>query len=191
MVIWEHMTNVRTPLLELQNATTYITKDGSNNLSFTDAVTGTKTLAQLSASGGGPPTGTVLLFGGSNANVPSGYLLCDGSVVSQSTYAALYAVIGHNFAADPGGGNFTLPSMDGQFAKGISTGPAGCTGGAMSHVHSVNGSTGYPTSYCVGYCGSGASMNWTDKYHCHQLCIDVDCCEHLPPYVNFVFIIKT
>jgi len=40
--------------LGLLDATTYITRDGSNNLSFTDAVTGTKTLAQLAASGGSP-----------------------------------------------------------------------------------------------------------------------------------------
>ena len=43
--------------LGLLDANTYITRDGSNNLSFTDAVTGTKTLAELSA-GGASPAGT-------------------------------------------------------------------------------------------------------------------------------------
>ena len=43
--------NIRVPRLEVDDATTYIDKDGSNNMTFTDAVTGTKTLAQLGAGG--------------------------------------------------------------------------------------------------------------------------------------------
>lgn len=39
--------------LEVDNTSTYIDKDGSGNMAFTDAVTGTKTLAQLSAGGSG------------------------------------------------------------------------------------------------------------------------------------------
>lgn len=45
--------DVRVPQLQLDNATTYIDKDESNNITFTDAVTGTKTLAQLAAVSGG------------------------------------------------------------------------------------------------------------------------------------------
>ena len=44
--------------LGLVDANTYITRDGSNNLSFTDAVTGTKTLAQLAADTGANPAGS-------------------------------------------------------------------------------------------------------------------------------------
>jgi len=43
--------NIRVPRLEIDDATTYIDKDGSDNLTVTDAVTGTKTLAELSAGG--------------------------------------------------------------------------------------------------------------------------------------------
>lgn len=39
--------NIRVPRLEVDDATTYVDKDGSDNLTLTDAVTGTKTLAQL------------------------------------------------------------------------------------------------------------------------------------------------
>jgi len=49
--------NVRVPRLEVDDATTYVDKDGSNNMTLTDAVTGTKTLAQLSAAGTGDVTG--------------------------------------------------------------------------------------------------------------------------------------
>jgi len=65
-----------------------------------------------------PPTGLVLAYGGSSA--PSGWLMCDGSAVSQSTYAALYAVIGVTYG-DPGGGNFNLPDLKGRFAVGKGT----------------------------------------------------------------------
>ena len=51
--------NVRVPRLEVDDATTYIDKDGSNNMTLTDAVTGTKTLAELAAGGAGTPATTV------------------------------------------------------------------------------------------------------------------------------------
>jgi len=38
--------------IKLVDTTTAVTRDGSNNLEFTDAVTGTKTLAELAAPGG-------------------------------------------------------------------------------------------------------------------------------------------
>lgn len=43
----------RAPRLELDDAGTYLDKDGADNLTLTDAVTGTKTLAELAAGGGG------------------------------------------------------------------------------------------------------------------------------------------
>ena len=51
---------------------------------------------------------------------PVGWLACDGSSVSQTTYAALYAVIGTTFG-NPGGGNFNLPDFRGIFPKGAGT----------------------------------------------------------------------
>jgi len=39
--------------LNIVDSSTYLDKDGSNNMTFTDAVTGTKTLAELAAGGGG------------------------------------------------------------------------------------------------------------------------------------------
>lgn len=39
--------NIRVPRLEVDDATTFLDKDVSNNMTFTDAVTGTKKLAEL------------------------------------------------------------------------------------------------------------------------------------------------
>jgi microcystin-dependent protein len=66
------------------------------------------------------PVSTMLAYGGASA--PSGYLLCDGSPVSQTTYAALYAIVGHQYGTDPGGGNFLLPDMRDKVAGGAGTG---------------------------------------------------------------------
>lgn len=62
------------------------------------------------------PPGTILPYAGASA--PAGYLLCYGQAVSQTTYAALYAIIGHTYGADPGGGNFILPDMRGNIPLG-------------------------------------------------------------------------
>jgi len=45
----------------------------------------------------GEVAGVIKMYGGSTA--PAGYLLCDGSAVSRTTYAALFAVIGETYGA--------------------------------------------------------------------------------------------
>jgi microcystin-dependent protein len=53
------------------------------------------------------PPGTILEFGGTT--VPDGYLLCDGSAVSRTTYSALFAAIGTTWGNGDGFTTFTLP----------------------------------------------------------------------------------
>jgi len=78
------------------------------------------------------PVGVIVPFGGTVASVPSGYLPCDGSTVSQSTYAALYTAIGTtwNTGGEPGG-SFRLPDLRARTVAGINDGtlPAGVDGG--------------------------------------------------------------
>lgn len=54
-------------------------------------------------------SGMVTSWAGSHTNVPSGWLLCDGSAISRTTYADLFAVIGTNFGAGNGSTTFNLP----------------------------------------------------------------------------------
>ena len=72
----------------------------------------------------GVPTGSLFPFAGSSA--PSGYLLCDGSSVSSSTYLALHAVISNTYggSAYTGGSglSFNLPDLRGRFPMGAGTG---------------------------------------------------------------------
>jgi len=55
----------------------------------------------------------------SKASVPSGFLYCDGSAVSRTTYADLFAVIGTTFG-NPDASNFNLPDFTDRAAIGAS-----------------------------------------------------------------------
>ena len=61
------------------------------------------------------PTGMILPFLGTS--VPEGYLLCNGSNVSRTTYANLFSVIGTRCGAGDGSTTFTLPNLHRRFAE--------------------------------------------------------------------------
>ena len=65
------------------------------------------------------PTGVVQAFAGSTT--PQGWLLCDGSAVNRTDYAALYAVIGTTYGAGNGSTTFNLPNLVDKFVEGSST----------------------------------------------------------------------
>ena len=65
------------------------------------------------------PTGCVQAFAG--ATTPQGWLLCDGSAVSRTDYADLYAVIGDTYGAGDGSTTFNLPNLTDKFIQGNST----------------------------------------------------------------------
>ena len=64
-------------------------------------------------------TGEIKWFAGSA--VPEGYLLCDGSKVSRTTYAKLFAAIGTTWGTGDGSTTFTLPNLINRVAWGGST----------------------------------------------------------------------
>ena len=66
------------------------------------------------------PTGTLHAFAGSTA--PAGYLLCDGSAVSRTTYASLFAVLSTTYGAGNGSTTFNVPDMRGRAPIGAGTG---------------------------------------------------------------------
>ena len=89
------------------NANDVLQSDGSGNLSFT-------ALPQA------VPSGTVHLFATTTA--PTGYLECDGSAVSRTTYADLFAIIGTTWGAGDGSSTFNLPDLRGEFVRGWDNG---------------------------------------------------------------------
>lgn len=66
------------------------------------------------------PAGAVIEF--ATPNVPAGYLLCDGSVVSRTAYADLFAVIGTVWGVGNGTTTFQLPDYRGLFRRGFDAG---------------------------------------------------------------------
>lgn len=83
------------------------------------------------------PVGGLLMFGGSSA--PAGYLLCDGTAVSRSTYAALFAAISTQYGNGNGSTTFNLPDLRQKFPMGVAASGTGSvlggSGGAIDHVH--------------------------------------------------------
>mgnify|MGYP001614796295 FL=1 len=62
------------------------------------------------------PVGVIWPYGGAAA--PSGYLLCDGSAVSRTIYAALFTAIGTAFGVGDGSTTFNVPDMKGRVPAG-------------------------------------------------------------------------
>jgi len=62
------------------------------------------------------PSGMVTPFAGSSA--PSGWLLCDGSAVSRTTYATLFGVVSTTYGVGDGSTTFNLPNLQGEVPAG-------------------------------------------------------------------------
>lgn len=77
--------------------------------------------------------GIVMSFAGATA--PEGWLLCDGSAVSRSTYSALFDVIGTTYGAGDGSTTFNVPDLSGKVIIGVSgTHALGTSGGEETHT---------------------------------------------------------
>lgn len=114
---------------------------------------------------GGPcPVGSILPYGGSSA--PTGWMLCDGSAISRSTYADLFAVLSTTYGVGNGTTTFNIPDTRQRFLLGKAasgTGSTlGSTGGSIDHTHTV------PAHYHG--MGTGADLNITSGgAHTHSI----------------------
>ena len=97
------------------------------------------------------PTGSVFCM--ATTSVPSGYLECDGSAVSRTTYSDLFTAISTTFGTGDGSTTFNLPDLRGEFVRGWASDrrgdgadPSSDTGrsfgssqtdGIKQHTHSV------------------------------------------------------
>lgn len=99
-------------------------------------------------------------------SIPSGWLVCDGSEVSRTTYAALFGIIGTVWGAGDGSTTFNLPDLRGRTPIGAGTG-AGLTartlgqslgaethqlttGEIPAHVHTYGPNSGGGTTGSAG-----------------------------------------
>lgn len=66
------------------------------------------------------PAGVIEAWAGTSS-APNGYLLCDGSAVSRTTYAALFAAIGVTYGSGDGSTTFNVPDFRGRSPVGVGT----------------------------------------------------------------------
>jgi microcystin-dependent protein len=141
----------------------FVTMDSSGNIGY------------IPSSGNIAPSGSITMFGGTAA--PMGYLLCDGTAYSRTTYAALFTAIGTAYGVGDGSTTFNVPDFRGIFPRGVDNG-AGNDPDTLSRTAVNGGNSGdnvgslqqnaYPvhshsTSLYADFTtpnGSGGSINW-------------------------------
>jgi len=123
------------------------------------------------------PAGVVNMWVGAAA--PTGWLLCDGSAVSRTTYSALFAVISTTYGVGNGSTTFNLPDLLGRvpMGAGAGTGLTSRTLGAEvggesttltsahipEHAHTIN----------HGHTASGSTSIDTQGNHTHASNIEI------------------
>jgi len=83
------------------------------------------------------PIGTMTMFAGSTP--PEGWLICDGSAISRTTYASLFNKIGTTYGAGDGSTTFNIPNFKGRVPVGLDSSQGefdtlGETGGEKYHT---------------------------------------------------------
>ena len=88
------------------------------------------------------PLGTIIPYGGTTA--PTGFLVCDGSAVSRTTYAALFAVIGTKYGEGDGSTTFNLPDAE----AGTIVYPSNEVGGISGSIYIIKATqTALPSDF--------------------------------------------
>ena len=95
-----------------------------------------------------------MAYGG--ATTPEGWLMCDGTSYSQSTYPDLFVAIGTAFGGD--GSNFNVPDFKGRFLRGVDFPATGRDPESGSRTFSASG----------GNTGDNVGSVQTDAFKSHQ-----------------------
>ncbi len=179
------LTGAVTDSLMLRRANGNVTRLSMNQLIIPWAnITGAPIIA---------PAGTITYYAGSS--VPTGYLLCDGSAVSRTTYSDLFTAIGVVFGSGDGSTTFNLPDLRQRFPLGkaiAGTGSTlGGTGGTIDHLHTVDPpstATGAPSANVAATILAGGAASTT---HTHTVDISVfNSGAANPPFLVLNAIIK-
>ena len=111
------------------------------------------------------PAGCIMPYAGTSA--PTSWLSCDGSTVSRTTYATLFAAIGTTWGAGDGSTTFKIPDLRGAFLRGSGTSSldpsSPRTVGSfqaeayLSHTHSDAGHVHEYSSFATGGASGGSA----------------------------------
>lgn len=160
--------NVTTAKIADGNVTTAKIADGNVT---TAKIAAANVTADKLASGVAIPSGVVNPYAGASA--PTGWLLCDGSAVSRSTYSALFAVLGTTYGTGDGSTTFNVPNMKGRVPVGLDSTQTefdvrGETGGAKTHTLSTTEMPSH-THAQTGHAHGGGSHAHAGPSHTHTI----------------------
>lgn len=99
------------------------------------------------------PAGSIQMYGGSSA--PTGWALCNGSLLNRTTYATLFTAIGTTFGAGDGSTTFKIPDMRGVFAKGAGTTDRAAGKDASGNFYAGGSLGAYATDQMQGHQHAG------------------------------------
>jgi microcystin-dependent protein len=121
------------------------------------------------------PVGAIMPFAGGTP--PSGWLICDGSEVSRTVFAPLFAAIGTTFGSGDGSTTFNLPDLRGNVAVGQDNMGGVAAGRITSGNSGVNGATigamgGSELLQSHNHALTDPQHNHTDSGHWHGLTSD-------------------
>lgn len=95
------------------------------------------------------PVGTVVSYAG--RNIPLGWMLCDGRVVSRTTYSDLFDAIDTSWGSGTSPNTFRIPDMRGLFVRGVDTSNiVGSTNNDPEHASRLASNTGGNSGNQVG-----------------------------------------
>lgn len=156
--------------------------------------------------GASTPTGSVMSYAGAVA--PSGWLLCDGSAVSRTDYAALFDVLGAAYGAGNGTTTFNLPNLKGRTPVGRDAAQTefdvlGETGGEKAHTLTVaempshrhdvkapSSANGANQIMVPTYAGTGTKDGASNTGQPTEAIGGGGAHNNMPPYVVLNYIIK-
>lgn len=92
----------------------------------------------LSTSENAVPAGTIMPYAGSAA--PTGWMLCDGSAISRTTYSTLFSILSTTYGTGNGSTTFTLPDLRGRTVFGKDN-MGGNTASRLTSSGGINGTT--------------------------------------------------
>jgi hypothetical protein len=135
-----------------------INGNSTQRFSVADAVNNTDAVNKQYMLENSLPTGLILYL--AVEDIPTGYLLCDGSTVSRSTYSNLYAALGTKYGAGDGTTTFSIPDLIGRYPKGASVAGTELDAAIPNITGSVNGGTGWFDNATGAFVATNTGGDW-------------------------------